>query len=238
MLKELMENNDVNEKPVYMREIRSFVKREGRLTPGQERILSESPYLIRPEMMVNGLDLDELFGRENQHRTLEIGFGNGESLATMAEAAPERDFLGVEVHRPGVGHLLLEIEKRGLTNLYVANEDAVELLKHKFKDESFDGVQIFFADPWHKKKHHKRRLVQTEFLTLLAQKMTQGGLLHLATDWQHYAEQMMEVLSEHPEFENCYEDYAPRPDFRPKTKFEARGERLGHGVWDIMFKRR
>ena len=238
MLKELMENNDVNEKPVYMREIRSFVKREGRLTPGQERILSESPYLIRPEMMVNGLNLDELFGRENQHRTLEIGFGNGESLATMAEAAPERDFLGVEVHRPGVGHLLLEIEKRGLTNLYVANEDAVELLKHKFKDASFDGVQIFFADPWHKKKHHKRRLVQTEFLTLLAQKMTQGGLLHLATDWQHYAEQMMEVLSEHPEFENCYEDYAPRPDFRPKTKFEARGERLGHGVWDIMFKRR
>lgn len=233
-----MENKEENQKPVYMREIRSFVKREGRLTPGQDRILTESPYLVRPEMLENGLDLDQLFGRENNQRTLEIGFGNGESLATMAEAALDRDFLGVEVHRPGVGHLLLEVEKRGLINLFAANEDAVELLKHKIKDESFDRVQIFFADPWHKKKHHKRRLVQNEFVTMLATKMVKGGILHLATDWQHYAEQMMEVLSEHPDFENCYDEYAPRPDFRPKTKFEARGERLGHGVWDMMFKRR
>lgn len=238
MSKELMENKEENQKPVYMREIRSFVKREGRLTPGQDRILAESPYLVRPEMLENGLDLDQLFGRENNQRTLEIGFGNGESLATMAEASLDRDFLGVEVHRPGVGHLLLEVEKRGLTNLFAANEDAVELLKHKIKDESFDRVQIFFADPWHKKKHHKRRLVQNEFVTMLATKMVKGGILHLATDWQHYAEQMMEVLSEHPDFENCYDEYAPRPDFRPKTKFEARGERLGHGVWDMMFKRR
>lgn len=233
-----MDNKEENQKPVYMREIRSFVKREGRLTPGQDRILAESPYLVRPEMLENGLNLDQLFGRENNQRTLEIGFGNGESLATMAEAALDRDFLGVEVHRPGVGHLLLEVEKRGLTNLFAVNEDAVELLKHQIKDESFDRVQIFFADPWHKKKHHKRRLVQNEFVTMLAKKMVKGGILHLATDWQHYAEQMIEVLSEHPDFENCYEDYAPRPDFRPKTKFEARGERLGHGVWDMMFKRR
>lgn len=233
-----MDNKEENQKPIYMREIRSFVKREGRLTPGQDRILAESPYLIRPEMLANGLDLDQLFGKENSKRTLEIGFGNGESLATMAEAELDRDFLGVEVHRPGVGHLLLEVEKCGLTNLFAANEDAVELLKHKIKDESFDRVQIFFADPWHKKKHHKRRLVQNEFVTMLATKMTQGGILHLATDWQHYAEQMMEVLTEHPDFENCYEEYAPRPDTRPKTKFEARGERLGHGVWDMMFKRR
>lgn len=238
MSKELMDNKEENQKPVYMREIRSFVKREGRLTPGQERILADSPYLVRSAMLENGLDLDQLFGRKNSQRTLEIGFGNGESLATMAEAELDRDFLGVEVHRPGVGHLLLEVEKRELTNLFAANEDAVELLKHKIKDESFDRVQIFFADPWHKKKHHKRRLVQNEFVTMLAKKMVKDGVLHLATDWQHYAEQMMEVLSEHPDFENCYEEYAPRPDFRPKTKFEARGERLGHGVWDIMFKRR
>lgn len=223
---------------VYMRKIRSFVKREGRLTLGQERTLAESPYLIRPAMLENGLDLDQLFGRESTKRTLEIGFGNGESLVTMAETELDRDFLGVEVHRPGVGHLLLEVEKQGLTNLYAANEDAVELLKHKIEDQSFDRVQIFFADPWHKKKHHKRRLVQTEFVSLLATKMQKGGILHLATDWEHYAEQMMAILSDHPNFENCYESYAPRPDFRPKTKFEARGERLGHGVWDIMFKRR
>ena len=238
MSKELMDNKEENQKPVYMREIRSFVKREGRLTPGQDRILADSPYLVRSAILENGLDLDQLFGRKNTQRTLEIGFGNGESLATMAEAELDRDFLGVEVHRPGVGHLLLEVEKRNLTNLFAANEDAVELLKHKIKDESFDRVQIFFADPWHKKKHHKRRLVQNEFVTMLAKKMVKDGVLHLATDWQHYAEQMMEVLSEHPDFENCYEEYAPRPDFRPKTKFEARGERLGHGVWDIMFKRR
>ena len=231
-------DSEEKEKSVYMREVRSFVKREGRLTAGQERVLENSTYLVQPTMIENGLDLDQLFGRKNSERTLEIGFGNGESLATMAEAAPERDFLGVEVHRPGVGHLLLEVEKRGLTNLYASNDDAVELLKHKIADESFDRVQIFFADPWHKKKHHKRRLVQTEFVTLLATKITKGGILHLATDWQHYAEQMMEVLTEHPDFENCYEEYAPRPDFRPKTKFEARGERLGHGVWDIMFKRK
>ena len=238
MSKELIDNKEEYQKPVYMREIRSFVKREGRLTPGQDRILADSPYLVRSAMLENGLDLDQLFGRKNTQRTLEIGFGNGESLATMAEAELDRDFLGVEVHRPGVGHLLLEVEKRNLTNLFAANEDAVELLKHKIKDESFDRVQIFFADPWHKKKHHKRRLVQNEFVTMLAKKMVKDGVLHLATDWQHYAEQMMEVLSEHPDFENCYEEYAPRPDFRPKTKFEARGERLGHGVWDIMFKRR
>lgn len=237
MSKELMDSAE-NKKSVYMREVRSFVKREGRLTAGQERVLENSTYLVQPEMIEKGLDLDELFGRSNTERTLEIGFGNGESLATMAEASPERDFLGVEVHRPGVGHLLLEVEKRGLTNLYASNDDAVELLKHKIADNSFDRVQIFFADPWHKKKHHKRRLVQTEFITLLATKMTKGGILHLATDWQHYAEQMMEVLTEHPDFENCYDEYAPRPDFRPKTKFEARGERLGHGVWDIMFKRK
>ena len=238
MSKELMDNKEENQNPVYMREIRSFVKREGRLTPGQDRILADSPYLVRSAILENGLDLDQLFGRKNTQRTLEIGFGNGESLAIMAEAELDRDFLGVEVHRPGVGHLLLEVEKRNLTNLFAANEDAVELLKHKIKDESFDRVQIFFADPWHKKKHHKRRLVQNEFVTMLAKKMVKDGVLHLATDWQHYAEQMMEVLSEHPDFENCYEEYAPRPDFRPKTKFEARGERLGHGVWDIMFKRR
>ncbi len=230
-----MENSN---EPVYMREVRSFVKREGRLTAGQERVMEDSQYLVRENQLEGELDLDQLFGRTNSERTLEIGFGNGESLATMAEAAPQRDFLGVEVHRPGVGHLLLEVEKRELTNLYAVNHDAVELLKNQIKDESFDRVQIFFADPWHKKKHHKRRLVQNEFVTMLATKMIKGGILHLATDWEHYAEQMMEVLSEHPDFENCYESYAPRPDFRPKTKFEARGERLGHGVWDMMFKRR
>nr|WP_281414258.1 tRNA (guanosine(46)-N7)-methyltransferase TrmB [Wohlfahrtiimonas chitiniclastica] len=235
MSKELMDNT---EKPVYMREVRSFVKREGRLTAGQERVLESSEYLLREEDLGDVLDLDQLFGRTNTERTLEIGFGNGESLATMAEAAPTRDFLGVEVHRPGVGHLLLEVEKLGLTNLRAANEDAVELLKHKIKDGSFDRVQIFFADPWHKKKHHKRRLVQTEFMNLLATKMSKGGILHLATDWENYAEQMMEVLTAHPDFENCHEGFAPRPDFRPKTKFEARGERLGHGVWDLLFKRR
>lgn len=182
-------------------------------------------------------DLDKLFNRNNLKRTLEIGFGNGASLAQMAQNDPERDFLGLEVHRAGVGHLLLDLHDKNLSNVRASSTDAIEVLKHKLADQSFDCVQIFFPDPWHKKRHNKRRLIQTDFLELLYPILQKGGILHCATDWQPYALHIMQILNESSLFENIHPDYAPRPISRPLTKFEARGLRLGHGVWDIMFKK-
>jgi len=225
------------EKP--LRTIRSFVRREGRLTPGQQRAIDE----LWPEFAIDEgdslLDLDEIFGRKAP-KVLEIGFGNGASLAQMAADQPEHDFLGVEVHRPGVGQLLKSIDEQGLTNLRVACTDAVELLKNRLTDNSLDRLQLYFPDPWHKKRHNKRRIIQPSFVELLATKIKSGGYLHMATDWQHYAEQMLDDLSNNNDFENCGDEtgYIPRPDYRPLTKFEQRGHKLGHGVWDLLFKRR
>ena len=184
------------------------------------------------------LNLDVLFGRDAP-KVLEIGFGNGASLAEMAKQQPEHDFIGVEVHRPGVGQLLKSIETEALSNIRVACTDAVELLKSRVPDKSLDRVQIYFPDPWHKKRHNKRRIIQPAFVNLLTNKLKHGGHLHLATDWQDYAEQMLIDVSDNERFQNCSHsaDYIERPDYRPLTKFEQRGHRLGHGVWDLLFKR-
>jgi tRNA (guanine-N7-)-methyltransferase len=221
------------------RPIRSYVLREGRLTPGQERAFRE----LWPAWGVDfeahrTLDPGALFVNDNPV-WLEIGFGNGESLAAYAQANPHINYPGIEVHGPGVGHLLLRIEELGLKNLRVMKHDAVEVLK-SLPDASLEGIMLFFPDPWHKKKHHKRRILQPAFVEELARLIRPGGLFHAATDWQEYAEQMMQVLSDSEAFENTAGDghYSPRPESRPLTKFEQRGQRLGHGVWDLLFRRR
>jgi len=222
--------------------IRSYVLRAGRVGSGQARALAE----IGPQFMLQYqpavLDLDTVFGRaaSNSHpvpRILEIGFGMGEGLAEIAAAHPENDYLGVEVHTPGVGALLKQLGERGLTNVRVIQHDAVEVLTHMLAPASLAGIHIFFPDPWHKKRHHKRRLIQAPLVQLLASRLQPGGYIHLATDWQDYAEQMLAVLGAEPLLANTVVDYAPRPDTRPLTKFEQRGIRLGHGVWDLVFRR-
>ena len=180
---------------------------------------------------------DAVFDRQAP-RILEIGFGMGASTAEIAAARPNDDFIGVEVHEPGVGALLKLIGEAQLTNIRIIQHDAVEVLEHMIEPNSLDGVHIFFPDPWHKARHHKRRLIQPPFVALLASRLKPGAYLHCATDWQNYAEQMLEVLGADPSLENTAPDYAPRPDYRPVTKFERRGLRLGHGVWDLVFKRR
>ena len=170
---------------------------------------------------------------------LEIGFGNGDSLATMAETHPERDYVGIEVHRPGVGHLLLAIEEREIANLRVICGDAQQLLSHAFADGSLHGLQLFFPDPWHKKRHNKRRLVQPEWAQLVRRKLEIGGFVHMATDWEDYAHHMMAVLEAAEGFDNAAgkQQFTPRPEDRPLTRFEARGHRRGHGVWDLIYRR-
>jgi tRNA (guanine-N7-)-methyltransferase len=237
------------------RPIRSFVRREGRLTSGQQRALddlwarfgidSAGPDTLEADRIALNepmLVLDERFNRSadaGRHTVLEIGFGNGNSLADMAAALPDHDYLGIEVHRPGVGNLLRLLEERELNNVRVICDDAVQILKHRLPDACLDRVQLFFPDPWHKRRHHKRRIVSPEFAALIAKKLKPGGVFHLATDWDHYAKQMMEVLEAAPAYQNCATkgEYSPRPDWRPLTKFEQRGHRLGHGVWDLLFRR-
>ena len=220
-----------------LRTIRSFVRREGRLTEGQERALSELLPRLGLEPGSGPLDLDAAFGR-GAPKILEIGFGNGESLATMAQAHPDWDYIGVEVHRPGVGHLLLRLERDRIGNVRVVNGDAQELLA-RIPDGSLHGVQLFFPDPWHKKRHHKRRLVQPEWAQQIRHKLAVGGFLHMATDWENYAEHMRAVLDAAEGFRNeaGAAGYIPRPADRPETKFEARGKRRGHGVWDLRYIR-
>jgi len=216
------------------------VLRSGRLTPGQQRAFEAFWPIYGVDFVASqALDFQALFG--NQHPVyLEIGFGNGESLAQMALAHPERNYLGIEVHPPGVGHLLIRIDELGLKNLRIMQYDAIDILRQSIAPASLAGVQLFFPDPWHKQKHHKRRIVQPEFVKLLARDIRQGGIFHAASDWENYARHILRVLSDMPEyFSNTAGpgNYTPRPASRPLTKFEQRGQRLGHGVWDLKFQR-
>lgn len=227
------------------RHIRSFVLRQGRVSPAQQRAVDTLlprygiPYAPQP------LDLNQAFGRDAP-KILEIGFGMGDSTATIAQASPENDYLALEVHTPGVGNLLKLIDAQQISNIRVIQHDAVEVLRDMIGDATLDGVHIFFPDPWHKARHNKRRLIQTPFIAQLVQKLKptcpelnrRGGYIHVATDWQDYAEQVLTVLSAEPLLENTAPAYAPRPDYRPLTKFEQRGLKLGHGVWDLVFCRK
>ena len=225
-----------NTKPNIQRSIRSFVKREGKMTTGQTNAIEQLWPSYGIDLIDDKLDMATLFARD-AFTILEIGFGNGLSLAEMAERFPEQNFLGVEVHRPGVGSLLVQVKKRDLKNVRVSQEDAVEVLRQQIPDGCLDRVQIFFPDPWHKKRHHKRRLIQPDFVAMLVSKLKQNGVIHVATDWQNYAEHILAVLGADQALENMAEDYAEKPEYRPDTKYEARGIRLGHGVWDLVFKK-
>ncbi len=220
----------------YLRKIQSFVRRSGRISKAQSVGLSElwNDYGINVDTKT--LNFDELFVTKNPI-TLEVGFGNGDSLLEMAIKQPNQNFLGIEVYEAGVGRLINEASKNNLSNLKVIKEDAVEILTNNISDNSFSHFQLFFPDPWHKKKHHKRRIVQIDFLNLLSKKIKDNGIVHIATDWENYAEHIMDTLESHPHFKNCAGDhiYSERPINRPLTKFENRGQKLGHGVWDIIF---
>jgi tRNA (guanine-N7-)-methyltransferase len=217
--------------------IRSFVTRAGRLSTAQARALEElgPRYLI--EYAKAPLAYEQAFGR-TAPVILEIGFGMGDTTAHIARAMPDKDFIGVEVHTPGVGSLLKQIGEQGITNLRLVQHDAVEVLNQMIPDGSLDGVHVFFPDPWHKARHNKRRLIQGPFVKLLAEKLAPGGYIHCATDWEDYAVQMLEVLGAEPLLRNTAEGYAPQPAYRPLTKFENRGLKLGHGVWDLVFVKR
>ncbi|MFF7706423.1 tRNA (guanosine(46)-N7)-methyltransferase TrmB [Pseudomonas sp. NPDC007930] len=222
----------------HRREIKSFVMRAGRMTEGQQRGLEiGGPQFILP-LADAPVDFDAAFGRQAP-RTLEIGFGMGHSLLEMAAASPELDFIGVEVHRPGVGALLNGLLTQRLSNVRVYDCDAIEVLKRCVADNSLDRLLLFFPDPWHKSRHHKRRIVQPAFAELVRSKLKVGGVLHMATDWEQYAEHMLEVMNAAPGYRNLAEDgrCVARPAERPITKFERRGERLGHGVWDLKFEK-
>ncbi|MES9942749.1 MAG: tRNA (guanosine(46)-N7)-methyltransferase TrmB [Candidatus Thiodiazotropha sp. 6PLUC2] len=220
------------------RPIRSYVLRQGRMTEGQQRAYEDLWPKYGLELDNDPLDLPNLFN-QTQPVTLEIGFGNGETLSQLAETQPEQNFLGVEVHGPGVGHLMIRLAERELTNVRILKTDAMELLRHHIKPASLSRILLYFPDPWHKRKHNKRRIVQEEFSELAFRTLAAGGILHMATDWEDYAKQMMSVLSSHKGFLNKAGDgqFSPRPATRPLTKFERRGERLGHGVWDLIFER-
>lgn len=219
------------------RPVRSFVLRAGRMGPGQQRALRElGPRWMLP-FQPSPLDATACFGRAAP-RVLEIGFGMGDATARIAAARPDLDFLAVEVHEPGVGALLKRIGEEGLTNIRIVQHDAVEVMQQMLPPRSLAGVHVFFPDPWHKKKHHKRRLVQPALVALVSSRLAPGGWLHCATDWAPYAEQMLQVLAAEPLLENTADGFAPRPAQRPLTKFEARGMKLGHGVWDLVFRRR
>lgn len=220
------------------RVVRSFVRREGRMTGAQRRALEQYGERYEARFGEPPCGLDDLFGRHAPHR-LEIGFGMGESLLAMAQANPGIDYLGIEVYRPGVGSFLRELHERGLNNVRVLCEDAVEVLTGRVPPASLDAIYLFFPDPWPKKRHHKRRLMNAGFAVLAASRLTPGGVLHMATDWEDYAVQALAVLDSTPGLRNtagagCY---AARPDWRTVTKFERRGERLGHGVWDLVFEK-
>ena len=223
---------------VHVSKVKSFVKREGRLTKAQTRAIEEFWPTMGIDYQNAELDLSVLFGR-TAPVVIEIGFGMGKSLVEMAAAAPEKNFIGIEVHKPGVGACLAEAGEQGLTNLRVMDHDAVEVLKNMIPDGALSRLQLFFPDPWHKKRHHKRRIVQPEFAALVLTKLEKGGCFHMATDWEPYAEHMTEVMNATSGYANTAQEgtYVPRPEYRPITKFETRGQKLGHGVWDLIYER-
>jgi tRNA (guanine-N7-)-methyltransferase len=238
MVKLRCEEKKQSEEPASRRPVRSYVLRAGRLTGGQRRALEELWPVFGIAEGSRELDFKKLFG--NGHPVImEIGFGNGDATWQMAQAHPEENYLGVEVHRPGVGHLLLKLQEHGITNVRIACEDAVEFLRRRIRPHSLDGVRIYFPDPWPKKRHHKRRIIQAPFVELLAEKMAPGACFHMATDWEPYAEHMLEVMQNARGFENLSPDgsVCPRPEWRPGTRYEKRGERLGHGLFDLVFRR-
>lgn len=222
--------------PPAPRTIRSFVRRTGRTTAGQARAFESIGPLALISYAQAAIDLVAIFKRDAP-TVLEIGFGMGEATAHIAAHMPGTDFICCEVHTPGVGALLKRIEEQNLTNIRILQHDAVEVIDHMVALGSLDGIHIFFPDPWHKKKHNKRRLIQAPLVAKLAARLKPGGTLHCATDWQPYAEQILEVLEAEPLLKNTAAGYAPKPDYRPLTKFENRGIKLGHGVWDVVFER-
>lgn len=219
------------------RSIRSFVLRQGHMSGAQQRYLDDMLPKIGLPYRVEALDLDAAFGR-SAPKILEIGFGMGETTAKIAAARPEQDFLGIEVHSPGVGALCKLVAEHALGNIRIIQHDAVEVLRDMIADGALAGVHVFFPDPWRKARHHKRRIIQPDFVALLARKLAPGAYLHCATDWENYAHWMLEVLAAEPALANTADGFAPRPEHRPLTKFENRGLRLGHGVWDLLFRRR
>ncbi|GLW36568.1 tRNA (guanine-N(7)-)-methyltransferase [Pectobacterium carotovorum subsp. carotovorum] len=227
---------DENGRP--MRRIRSFVRRQGRLTNGQQLALDNYWPVMGVEYQTEQVDFNALFGRDAPV-VLEIGFGMGASLVTMAAQHPEQNFLGIEVHLPGVGACLASAQEAGISNLRVMCHDAVDVLMNMIPDGSLSMVQLFFPDPWHKARHNKRRIVQVPFVQLVQSKLKVGGVFHMATDWEPYAQHMLKVMTSVAEYRNLSDnnEYVERPESRPLTKFEARGQRLGHGVWDLMFER-
>ncbi len=231
-----MSDNADNTEAQNKRPIRSYVLRQGRMSEAQKRAYDDGLQQWGIAYASTTLDFVQGFGR-TAPVILEIGFGMGRTTAEIAQAHPQNNYLGIEVHTPGVGSLLKEIQVRNLGNVRIIQHDAVEVLNHMIADGALAGVHIYFPDPWPKKRHHKRRLIQPEFVALLAKKITPGGYLHCATDWEDYARQMLEVLSGEPALQNTADGFATRPDWRPVTKFEQRGLNLGHGVWDVLFRK-
>ena len=227
----------MNEKS-HKRSIKSYVLRQGRLTKGQKNAIEELWPEYGVELQQQKLDSQQCFGRIAP-LVIEIGFGMGTSLVQQALAEPNKNFIGIEVHRPGVGSCLQEISSQGLDNLKVMNCDAIQVFEQMIANNSVSRVQLYFPDPWHKKKHHKRRIVKENFVSMIYAKLTTAGIFHMATDWQPYAESMLEVMQMVKGFKNMAfpDNYMPRPDFRPITKFELRGQKLGHGVWDLMYEK-
>ena len=219
------------------RHIRSYVLRQGRVSVAQQRAIDNLQPRFGIPYSSQQLNFRHVFGR-SAPVILEIGFGMGDSTATIAQAHPENDYLALEVHTPGVGNLLKVIDAEQIKNIRIMQHDAVEVLRDMLSDNALDGVHIFFPDPWHKARHNKRRLIQSPFIAQLVQKLKPGGYIHVATDWQDYAEQVLAVLRAEPLLQNTAPDYAPRPEYRPLTKFEQRGLKLGHGVWDLIFTRK
>jgi len=219
------------------RHIRSYVLRQGRVTVAQQRAVDTLQAVYGIPYAPAHLNLETAFGR-SAPKILEIGFGMGDSTASIAQENPQNDYLCLEVHTPGVGNLFKVMGEQNISNIRIIQHDAVEVLRDMIGDGTLDGVHIFFPDPWHKARHNKRRLIQAPFIEKLMAKLKPGGYIHVATDWENYAQQVLQVLSDEPLLENTAADYAPRPDYRPLTKFEKRGINLGHGVWDLVFIRK